>query len=103
MSVQIAKPETYISNSYGVAYKLAGGLLIQRASAKVPAGSTYVTVNFPEVFVGGYSVVVANVFSYSRNVLWSVANKLAGSVDVYTYGSDGVEKDAELIAIGCWK
>lgn len=103
MSVQIAKPETFISNSYGVAYKLAGGLLIQRASAKVPAGSTHATVNFPEVFVGKYSVVVANVFSYSRDVLWSVSNKLAGSVDVYTYGSDDVEKDAELIAIGRWK
>lgn len=103
MSVQIAKPETYISNSYGVAYKLAGGLLIQRALAKVPAGSTHATVNFPEVFVGEYSVVVANYFSYSRNVLWSVANKLAGSVDVYTYGSDNVKKDVELIAIGRWK
>lgn len=103
MSVQIAKPETFISNSYGVAYKLAGGLLIQRASAKVPAGSTHATVNFPEVFVGEYSVVVANDFSYSRDVLWSVSNKLAGSVNVYTYGSNDVEKDAELIAIGRWK
>lgn len=103
MSVQIAKPETFISNSYGVAYKLAGGLLIQRASAKVPAGSTRATVNFPEVFVGGYSVAVANYYSYSRNVIWSVANKSAGSVDVYTYGSNDVEKDAELIAIGNWK
>lgn len=103
MSVQIAKPETFISNSYGVAYKLAGGLLIQIASAKVPAGSTSATVNFPEVFVGGYSVVVTNYFSHSRNVLWSVANKSAGSVSVYTYGSDDVEKNAELIAIGRWK
>lgn len=103
MSVQIAKPETFISNSYGVAYKLAGGLLIQRASVKVPAGSTHATVNFPKVFVGGYSVVVANYFSNSRNVLWSVANESAGSVDVYTYGSDTAEKDAELIAIGRWK
>lgn len=103
MSVQIAKPETFVSNSYGVAYKLAGGLLIQIASAKVPAGSTHATVNFPEVFVGEYSVVVANVFSYSRDVLWSVSNKLAGSVDVYTYRSNNVEKDAELIAIGRWK
>ena len=103
MSVQIAKPETFISNSYGEAYKLAGGLLIQKANVKVPAGSTHVRVNFPEVFVGEYGVVVTNIYSYSSDVLWSVTNRQNGTVDVYTYGSDDVEKEAELIAIGSWK
>ena len=50
-----------------------------------------------------YGVVVTNIYSYSSDVLWSVTNRQNGTVDVYTYGSDDVEKEAELIAIGSWK
>ena len=102
----IAKPEQIIENSNGKAFKFSGGTMICVKKLSIPQGSSSLTVEFAEDFINAPVVLVTNIFSYNRGIIWSVGDPTNSTADVYAHfsaGPPGGSADAFLIAIGRWK
>lgn len=102
----IAKPEQIIENSNGKAFKFSGGTMICEKTLSIPQGSSSLTIEFAEDFIGVPVVLITNIFSYNTGIIWSVGNRTNSTADVYAHFSAGAPSgsaDAFLIAIGRWK